>query len=162
MLLLAGTASSAAADDPWQPFRFLVGSWTGEGTGVSGQGSGAFTFSFDLGEKVLVRKNRADYPATKDRPAFSHQDLMVIYPKGKNWKAIYFDNEGHVIQYSVEASADQKVLTFVSDAAPSAPRYRLTYTKSAEGKLAIRFEIAPPGKPEGFSPYIEATARREK
>ena len=160
LLFFAGVASPA--EDPWQPLRFLVGTWTGEGGGAPGQGSGSFSFQLDLQDKVLIRKNRADYPAAKDRPAYSHEDLMVVYPEEKKWKAVYFDNEGHVIHYSVELSKDQGVLTFLSDAVPSAARYRLTYTKAPDGKLAIRFEIAPPGKPDGFSTYLEAIARRER
>jgi hypothetical protein len=64
--------------DTWEPFRFLIGEWTGKGTGATGEAVGAFSFSFELDEKILLRRNRADYPATKDKPAYSHTDLMVI------------------------------------------------------------------------------------
>ena len=70
-----------------------------------------------------MRKNRAEYPAAKDRPAVVHEDLMVIYPDAK--RAIYFDSEGHVINYAIEA--DGKSAVFVSEPDPAAPRYRLTY-----------------------------------
>jgi hypothetical protein len=114
--------------------------------------------------KVLVRKNHADYPATKDRPAFSHDDLMVIYREAEGARAcaIYFDNEGHVIHYNASLSEDGTTWVFLSDPTPSAPRYRLTYTKEKNGMLGIKFEIALPGKPDAFSTYIEAQARREK
>ncbi len=46
-----------------------------------------------------------------------------------------FDNEGHVIRYTAEFSADQKTLVFLSDRLPSAPRYRLTYTKAKSDTL---------------------------
>ena len=36
--LLAGTAFAA---DNWEPFRFLMGHWTGEGSGQPGSGGGA-------------------------------------------------------------------------------------------------------------------------
>ena len=112
----------------------------------------------------MMRKNRADYPATKDRPAFSHEDLMVIYlePGGAGTRrAIYFDNEGHVIEYAAEFSAERKTFTFLSGAVPSSPRYRLTYTKEGTDRVSIKFEIAPPGKPDGFSTYVEAVAHRK-
>lgn len=87
---------------------------------------------------------------------------MVIYPGGesKGTRAIYFDNEGHVIEYTAEFPPDGNSVTFLSAASPRAPRYRLTYTKADNARLRIKFEIAPPGKPEAFSTYIEAVARR--
>jgi len=138
-----------------------MGEWVGEGTGQPGQGAGAFSFRPDLKGRILVRKNRADYPATKDRAAFSHQDLMVIYPEGAEARAVYFDNEGHVIHYTAEFSDAGDRVTFLSGIEGSAPRFRLMYSKLAGDKVGIRFEIAPPGKPDAFAPYIEATARRK-
>lgn len=146
----------------WDSWQFLLGEWTGKGAGEPGQGAGGFSFSLDLQGQVLVRRNHAEYPATKERPAFSHDDLMVIYQEPqKPTQAIYFDNERHVIHYTVEFSKDEKVVTFVSDLVPGTPRYRLSYTRTANNTVVIRFEIAPPGNPESFSPYIEATAYRK-
>ncbi len=148
----------------WDAWRFLIGEWTAEGGGKPGQGTGTFSFSLDLQGKILLRKNRSDYSATKDHPAYSHQDLMVIYrqPDGADTRAIYFDSEGHVIHYRAEFSEDKKALTFLSDAEASAPRFRLTYTKGRDQALTIRFEIAPPGKPDSFSTYVEGIARRRQ
>jgi hypothetical protein len=160
----AGSSAAAPEDDAWEPFRFLVGDWTGEGGGEPGKGSGQFSFAWDLGGKVLVRRNRADFPAAGGRPAFTHEDLMVVYraDRGNPSKAIYFDNEGHVINYAIAFSDDKRTLTFLSDAAPAAPRFRLTYTKGEEHSMGIKFEIAPPGKPDGFKTYLEGNARRQK
>lgn len=145
----------------WNAFKFLLGEWVGEGTGSPGEGTGGFTFSLDLQNTVLVRKNYANYPATKDRPAFRHDDLMIVYQEGGKTRATYFDNEQHVINYSVTVSSDSNSIVFVSDMVSSAPRFRLTNSKAGKGKIAITFEIAPPGKPDSFSRYIEATARRK-
>ena len=76
ILLLCPVACSA---DDWGAIQYLVGNWTGEGGGVPGQGVGGFSFQPDLHGKILVRKSRAEYPATKDRPAFEHDDLMIVY-----------------------------------------------------------------------------------
>src|SRR5262245_9916089 len=147
----------------WDSLRFLVGEWLGEGSGAPGEATGGFSFNFDLQGKILVRKSRADYQATKDKPAYSHTDLMVIYqePEGKAARAIYFDNEGHVIHYGISLSKDQKSLILVSDVSPSSPRFRFIYGKSTNDRLTFEFDIAPPGKPESFSKYIEGTARRK-
>lgn len=164
ILLPASISAQQAKNlDAWASWQFLVGEWVGEGGGEPGRGTGAFSFHLDLQGKVLVRRNRADYPPTKDRPAYSHEDLMVIYmePGGQAARAIYFDNEGHVIHYTAAFSEDDRSLTFLSDPLPAAPRFRLTYTKKDKDGLGIKFEIAPPGKPDAFSIYLQADARRK-
>jgi len=155
------SASAAGKPAGWGPAEFLAGDWTGEGGGRPGQGSGSFSFKPDLQGKILVRKNRAEYPATKERAAFVHDDLMVVYRETPEagLRAIYFDSEGHTIRYEVQAAAAGGV-AFVSAAEASAPRYRLTYTPVDQGSLKIKFEIAPPGHPDQFATYIEAGARR--
>jgi hypothetical protein len=156
-------AQPPKTDNPWTPLSFLLGDWTGEGTGQPGQATGGFSFLPDLEKNVLVRKNRADYPATKDRPPFSHTDLMIVYrePGAVKLRAIYFDSEGHVIHYTVDPSADGNAVQFLSDASTSNPRYRLTYIKTGAGTVGIQFEIAVPAKPDSFTTYIQATARRK-
>ena len=163
--LLAPQTSAQQSNNAanWEPFRFLLGDWTGEGTGTPGEATGGFSFSFDLEGKILIRKSRADYPATKDKPAYSHTDLMVIYqePDGKATRAIYFDNEGHVIHYSVGFSRDQNTVTFLSDPSATSPRFRFTYNKVKSGSMTFQFDIAPPGKPEAFSRYLEGSLHRK-
>jgi hypothetical protein len=149
----------ANPDRRWDGFRFLVGEWIGEGSGSPGEGSGAFTFAFELGKTVLQRKSSASYPATKGRPAFTHEDLMVVYFERNAAKAIYFDNEEHVIHYGVFCSADSVV--FLSDPIASAPRFRLIYARTGTDRVTIVFDIAPPGNPEAFSRYLQGSARRK-
>jgi hypothetical protein len=147
----------------WRPFENLLGDWVGEGGGQPGQGGGEFSFQLDLQKRVLVRKSYAAYPAANGRPAFRHDDLIVVYRESENSpvKALYLDSEGHVIHYSVRVSGDQKTIEFVSDVLPSTPTYRLTYLMTGGNTLNIKFEIAPPGKPGAFSTYIEAKAKRK-
>jgi len=163
-LLPVSSASSAQeTTSGWAPLEYLLGDWIGEGEGQPGQGAGEFSFHPDLQNHILVRKSYAAYPPTKDRPAYRHDDLTVIYKESDIAppRAIYFDNEGHVINYSIRISPDQKTIEFVSDVLPSSPRFRLTYVKTGSDTLTLRFEIAPPGKPDSFSTYIEAKAKRK-
>lgn len=166
MVWIALTASLAAQPAKtganWENWKFLLGDWVGQGEGQPGRGTGGFSFHPHLQDRILMRKNHAEYPAFKDQPASIHDDLMIIYQEpDQPVKAIYFDNEGHVINYSAEFSKDGNMLTFVSEPAASVPRYRLTYTKAGKDTLNIKFEIAPPGKPDEFTTYLEAKARKK-
>jgi hypothetical protein len=159
-LLTLMTAACFAATPDWGPAQFLVGNWTGEGSGQPGAGAGAFSFIPDLDGKVLVRRSFAEYPASGGKPASRHEDLMVVYhgETASQLRAIYFDSEGHVIHYSGTASAAGVV--FVSEGKPGEVRYRLTYTATGKDTLRLQFEIAAPGK--DFARYLEAAARRQR
>jgi hypothetical protein len=163
-LLAAATARAETKDDSWSGFHFLLGEWVGEGDGAPGKGSGGFTLASDLGGKILVRRNRAEYPAVNGRPAAVHEDLMVINPAktGQSALATYWDNEGHVVHYTVTPGNEGRSLTFLSDQVANEPRFRLTYTKRDKDAVALKFEIAPPNKPDAFKTYIEANCRRKK
>jgi hypothetical protein len=144
----------------WDNWQFLLGEWTGEGGGVPGQGGGLQVFQLDLQKQVLLRKNHVDFPATSERPAFTHDDLTVIYPHPSGeLRAIYFDNEGHVTPYSVDAKKDAIVM--VSDPEPDAPRFRTTFLKGKNGNLINRFEITTSGDPEKYQMYVEGTSKRK-
>jgi len=159
----ADSEEPPARVDPWAAYRFLLGEWVGEGEGQPGQGKGQFSFAEELQGKILVRKNRAEYPASAGRPAFTHEDLLIVYQEDgdKAAKAIYFDSEGHVIHYTPSTSQDGKALIFLSDARPAAPRYRLSYVNQEDSKATVKFEVAPPGKPEAFKTYLQGSVRKK-
>lgn len=140
----------------------LLGQWVGEGKGAPGEGTGGFSFEPGLQGKVVLRRNFAEYPKTAERPAFRHDDLTVVYQVDGQGplRADYYDNEGHVIRYTV--TAEGKTIRFLGDVTAGAPRFRLTYTITGADTVRIQFDIAPPGKPEAFNPYLDATARRAR
>lgn len=135
MLTAVLFAAMLAGAGPFDSLRFLQGDWVAEG--------GSFSLRPELGGKVLVRHNLSG----------SHEDLMVISHDG----ADYWDNEGHVIRYTV--TADGKSAVFLSKEDAPGPRYRLTYVSTGADTVSIKFEIAPPGKP--FQLYLEGKARRK-
>ena len=144
----------------WDAWRTLLGSWAGEGGGDPGQGAGTVSFSLELDGRILVRKNHLDFPATPQRPAFVHDDLLVTYREADgSLRADYFDNEDHVIHYTVAAAADGSSV-HLSAPQTGAPRFRMTYVRAAADTYSIRFEIAPPGRPDDFSAYVVSTAMR--
>ena len=160
-VLVMGLLGAQTRDATWEALSSLAGEWEGEGAGEPGAGKGSFSFTPELQGKLLIRRNRADYPATKDHPAFSHEDWMIIFrdPGDAKVRANYYDSEDHLILY--EVLADGSRIVFLSAAAPNQPRYRFTYERTGSNRLKIRFEIAPPGKPGEFRSYIEAAARRK-
>jgi hypothetical protein len=157
-------AQETADHSPWKKYAFLVGSWVGEGNGQPGQGKGSFSIEPDLNGRVLVRKNHSEYPATAQKPAFTHDDLMIIYADrpGEMSSAIYVDNEDHTIHYSVAFSEDGKTITFISATSATSPTFRLSYTQLDENTLDLKFEIAPPGKADAFSTYVQGKVHRTR
>jgi hypothetical protein len=151
------------AADPWESLRFLVGEWVGvEGTGQPGEAiSGGTSFAFDLGDKILVRKNRADYaPKPGEQTGISHQDLLILYQlTGETEiRGFYVDNEGHAINYLVTSPGKGKAV-FESAESKTGPRYRLDYELNADRALTITFSIAMPGTT--YTVYTRGTAHRK-
>jgi hypothetical protein len=142
---------------PLAALKFLEGKWVGEGSSEVGKGGGYATFEADLQGKVLVRRNHAEYPTGEGRPAYLHDDLMIIYPDAstKGIRAFYTDNEGHVIHYAVSASADGSTITFLGDVEGDAPRYRLSYTRTAADKMTILLEAGKGQDPATFHKIVE-------
>lgn len=110
LILAAQVLTQQSKESDWDGWRPLLGKWTAKGGGQPGQASaGGFSFEFDLQGRVLVRRNYSEYPATAAKPPFRHDDLMVIYQEPqKGTRAEYFDNEGHVIHYSVNFAEDKE------------------------------------------------------
>ncbi len=162
LLLWGSSLSICRGKDVWAPYQFLLGEWINDGD--PSRGTGKFSFKTDLQGKILVRKNHAEFPASPRGPATIHDDLLVVYRnEGREpTRAAYFDSEGHVINYVATFSDDKRTLTFLSEPSPTAPRFRLSYVRGENETLTIRFEIAPPGNPEGFKTYLEGRSRRQK
>src|SRR6266481_7240139 len=82
LLLVNPVRAQKSLTNSLDDLRFLIGEWEGAGGGGPGSGKGTFSFTSDLQNKVIVRRNHAEYPATADRPAVRHDDLIVIYLDG--------------------------------------------------------------------------------
>lgn len=161
--LLASAFAVAQPAPPtvdWKDWRPMLGDWEADAAGPTAP-TGGYSLTADLQGRVLVRKNHAQYPKSGDRPASTHDDLMVIYRDGAATRADYWDSEGHLIHYAVTIDKG-KSFTFLSDGAPGQPRFRLTYTLTGAATVSLRFEIAPPNAPDQFKPYIQATAHRKR
>jgi hypothetical protein len=157
MALLALPARAQSPDPAWKKLDFLLGKWVGVATEKDtphGAGAGGFSFEPELNQKIIVRRNHAEYTS-----GVQHDDLMVIYldAPDNSPRAIYFDTEGHVIRYNVTFPAASKAV-FESDASQPGPRYRLTYWLERAG-LDGKFEVAPPNAE--YKTYLSWTSKRE-
>jgi hypothetical protein len=139
--------------------QFLSGDWQADSD--PGEPTGEFAFNYQLQGYVMVRTNHADYPASDERDAFRHEDLMIIYSDEKqSLKADYFDSEGHTIRYIGQINGVNQVV-FTSNPEQDAPAFRLSYRLDEQGKLHGTFEMAPPSKPKTFQSYLTWSAHKQ-
>ena len=129
-LLLGPAIQAQAPASRFESLEFLLGNWTGEGTGQPGAGQGEFRFAAELEGRVLVRRSYNQLASGQ-----RHEDLMIVYLEGSP-RAIYFDSEGHVIHYTVSCPAFNTAVFESADA----PGYRLSYALEGK-KLNGKFEV---------------------
>ena len=92
----------------------------------------------------------------------NHQDFMVVYAEHGQIRADYFDNEAHVIHYTVSFAQESATVTFTSPIVEGQPRYRLVYRPLGKDRVEVAFETAPPDKPSAFATYVKGVSRRSK
>jgi hypothetical protein len=158
IILWVAPASLAQDTSPWSSFSWLMGTWRGTGGGKPGKGSGEFTFAVDPSSGALLRTSRSEDPASRKKPPAAHDDKMII-TRGENRslvKAVYLDNEGHAIEYTVAVS--EKLIVFLSEKRPETPVYRLTYRYIDSKTVYTSFEISKDGKK--FTMYLEGKSRK--
>jgi hypothetical protein len=162
IVLVPGTSAQSAAGDPWQSLRFLLGTWEAktQGGSAGAAASGTYTFQLELRNHILARhsssagcKGPADFDC-------EHGDLLYLYQDaaGQPLKAIYFDNEGHVIHYEVTTPAPNTAV-LVSAASPNGLQFRLIYELKGS-VMAGKFQLRMPGQSE-FRSYLEWTGEKK-
>jgi hypothetical protein len=153
--LIAG-AQPAPAADPFKDLAFLEQNWEANTNGFGGvHSTGTYTFRRELGGHVLARRSTSDAackgPATFD---CEHGDILYVFEEapGQPLKALYLDNEGHVIHYDVSTPTASSVV-FLSEASRPGPRFRLSY--ELKGSVLFgKFQGLMPGQTEWKS-YLE-------
>lgn len=160
LLILAAAAGAQSAPpsatDSWSDLAFLEGTWQAKATGDAGvTAMGTYSFKPELGDHILARHSTSAAgckgPATFD---CEHGDLLYIYrdAPGQPLKAIYFDNEGHVIHYDVSTPTPATAI-FLSDGSQPGPQFRLSYELKGV-VMAGKFQMRMPGQTEWKS-YLE-------
>jgi len=172
-MLLAQTPAPAPAADPLASLDFLLGTWVA-GTGAPGSAGaqvfGTYTFSRDLGGHAMQRTGTV---ATCKGPQdfdCNHHDQLTIFPDpngqtlhGSSLFALYLDNEGHVIYYTI-SKPDPQTVIFNSQGPPAAPKFRLSYHLEGSGPKAVmsgKFQMAAPGS-DDYHSYLEWSGTKQK
>ncbi len=153
--LPAAAETAPPATDPWAPLAFLEGTWGAKATRPDGVAVDAsYLFRRELRGHVMARRAastaRCTGPSTFD---CEHSDELIVYEEqpGQPLKALYVDNEGHVIHYAVSTPAPNDAV-FLSEGT-GGPRFRLEY-RLDHGEMAGKFQIQMPGQPDWHS-YLE-------
>ena len=154
--------TNSAAADPWKPLQFLIGTWEAktQGGSAGAMGSGTYTFQPELRNHVLAR--HSSYEGCRGPADFNceHGDLLYIYQDApaQPYKAIYFDNEGHIIHYDLSTPAATTAI-FLSDSAQPGPQFRLIY--ELKGSIMYgKFQMRMLGQTE-FKSYLEWSGIRK-
>jgi hypothetical protein len=162
-LPLFAQTNEPVAPSPWKALTFLEGTWDANAKGNGGVGaSGTYTFQPELGNHILARHSTNNAgckgPVTFD---CEHGDLLYIYEDapGLPLKAIYFDNEGHVIHYDV-STPDPATAMFLSDTSRPGPQFRLVYQRKG-AVMDGKFQMRLPGQADWKS-YLEWSGAKKK
>lgn len=157
----AKSAPNIARSDPWAGLRFMIGSWDAKTTGgmAQAQAAGSYAFRLELRDHILARHSATAACDSEDLIDCRHSDLLYLYfdGPGQTLKAIYFDNEGHVIHYDVSTPKAGTVV-LLSEGAQPGPQYRLSY-ELLDGVMTGKFELKMPGQTE-FMSYLEWSGKR--
>jgi len=135
----------------------LLGTWDAKTVNTPDvTASGTYTFQLELKSHVLARHTMSNSAGCKGPADFNceHGDLLDIYADapGQPLRAIYFDNEGHVIHYSVTAPTPTSA-EFLSDPAQPGPQFRLLY-ELKDAVMSGKFQLRMPGQ-QNWKSYLE-------
>jgi hypothetical protein len=142
---------------------FLASPETLQATTPSTPGSpavaGSYTFRKELGGHVLARHSTSSSCKAPTDFDCQHGDLLYVYVEepGQRLKAIYFDNEGHVIHYNISTPTSSSV-EFLSDSSMPGPQFRLSYDLKNE-VMTGKFQVHMPGGGEWKS-YLEWSGKK--
>jgi hypothetical protein len=145
-LPIAAQSTASSLADSLNMLSFLKGTWEAKA---------------ELGNHILARHTSDTVckgPASFD---CEHKDLFYIYndAPGQTLKAIYFDNEGHVIHYNVSIP-DATTAIFLSDGSQPGPQFRLMYQLNG-AVMSGKFQMRMPARTEWKS-YLEWTGSKQR
>ena len=160
-------AQESTKQDVWEPLKFFVGKWEGEGEGRPGVSKAEREYQFVLQDKFLEVRNKSVYEPQESNPKGEvHEDWGFFSYDANRKKFVLrqFFVEGYVNQYVLDSlSSDGKTFIFVTESIEnilSGWRARETYRILNQNEFTETFELAAPDK--DFEVYIENHFKRKK
>jgi len=141
-------------------FDFFIGNWQGVETGVSGDGIGFRTYSYELGENYIFQKNQSTFPKTDEKPKGEvHRDFGVFsYNSTKNeliYRSFNIENFTNIFVLNDSLSTENKFV-FITREIENNPgnwEARVTIEKISDTEFKEFFDIAMDG--ENFTPFLQ-------
>jgi len=154
----APALAQSPSPDPLAALDFLEGSWASKSSGAAVV-TGHYAFRRELDRHILGRHAAVSSCKGPDDFDCEHGDLFYVFQDapGQALKAIYFDNEGHVLHYGVTLPTPDSV-EFLSEPGPG-PRFRLVYVRQGD-ELSGKFQMQAPGQ-STWKSYLEWSGPRD-
>lgn len=150
----------------WKPIRFLLGDWSGEGTGFGRRSSVLHTYEFILQEQFIHSRTIAKFePESRDAEGEVHEDWGFFSYDPQRQTIVFreFLSEGYVNAHfleTVEPPTDTLVFSSESCEGAGGMRVRLTIRVTGQDEYEMALELA---QPEGeFDTCQTVTMKRVK
>lgn len=148
------------SQNQFDEFDFLIGNWQGVETGVSGDGIGFRTYSYELNKNYILEKNQSTFPKTEKKPKGEvHRDFGIMsYNSNKN-EIVYrsFNVEGFTNIFVLDTTLsvlDKFVfITREIENNPGEWKARVIIEKNSDTEFTESFDIAMDGK--NFTPFLK-------
>lgn len=146
-------AQTSVKENGWSRFRFFEGTWTGTGSGQSGNSTVAREYSFIMNETFLLVRNTCTYPPQQKNPKGEVHEDWGLFSRDRSRKLFVlrqFNVEGFVNQYVLDTSGTgSTTIVFVTESIENIPpgwKARESYEMKGEDEFIETFELAAPGK----------------
>jgi len=138
--------------DKWEPFRYFLGDWRGNGTGRPGISSATRSYRLILSDQFVEIRGRSVFEPQKANPTGEdHREMSILsYDIERSLYVLReFLVEGYVNQYMLETASENGIFTFVTEAIENLPvgwRARTTLEILSEDNFRETFDLAGPAR----------------
>lgn len=160
IITIAFVTNIGLAQNRLSQFDFLIGNWQGVETGVSGDGIGYRTYSYELGENYIMQKNQSTFPKSDKKPIGEvHKDIgMFSYDSNKKefiYRSFNIENFTNIFVLNDSLSNETKFI-FITREIENNPgnwKAKVVIEKISETEFKEFFNIAMDGV--NFKPFLQ-------